>query len=332
MVPLLELRGISKNYASHGVFRGGTDSQDVLRNVSFQINEGESLGLIGESGCGKTTLAKIAAGLEAPTKGQVLYSGEDIREFDFATMQKARKNVQIIFQNSKSIFNPYYTIGNSIKHALENFERLTGNEIKMRVNYMLERVGLDSSFADRYPEKLSGGQRQRANIARALIARPKLIICDEPVASLDFSIRKKTLDMLNDMIRDMSLTCIFISHDISTVRYSCKKVGVMYRGTLVEIFPLESGLTPRPKHPYSQMLMDSVPILHPSQRSVRKHIKTEELNQAKRYENGCVFYSLCGSRRQICSDVIPDLKDMGNGHYVACCSCDKTSALIAKCN
>lgn len=185
---------------------------------------------------------------------------------------------------------------------------------------MLERVGLEASFADRYPEKLSGGQRQRANIARSLIVQPKLIICDEPVASLDFSIRKKTLDMLNDLIREMALTCIFISHDISTVRYTCKKVAVMFRGTLVEMFPLEANLMPQPGHPYCRMLMDSVPISHPNQRNTRRHFKIDLLDQTNNYDSGCVFYSRCQYKRPDCTIAVPDLRDMGNDHYVACCN------------
>jgi len=319
MIPLLKLKNVSKNYASLKSFRHYTDSsQDVLKNINFSIHSGESIGLIGESGCGKTTLAKIAAGLEKPTAGQVLYSGTDIQKFNFTTMQRVRKDVQIIFQSSKSIFNPYHTIGKSLRHALENFEDLSEHEMKNKIAAMLERVGLDASFADRYPEKLSGGQRQRANIARALIVSPKLIICDEPVASLDFSIRKKTLDMLNELIREMSLTCLFISHDISTVRYTCKKIAVMYRGVIVELFSLEEGNSLKPEHPYSRMLLNSVPICHPRQRTERRPIPPSCFGKEEFKGNGCVFYDLCDCKQPRCADTTPELNELGKAHYLAC--------------
>lgn len=320
MNPLLELKEISKNYDLPRSFgRNNAHLHEVLKKINLQMYLGDNIGLIGESGCGKTTLAKIAAGLEKPTHGQVLYNGKDIRQFNFTAMQKSRKDVQIVFQNSKSIFNPYHTIGKSLKHVLENFERLPKEEIKSRIGTMLEKVGLDESFADCYPEKLSGGQRQRANIARALIAEPKLIICDEPVASLDFSIRKKTLDMLNELINTMSLTSVFISHDISTVRYTCKKVAVMYRGSIVEIYPVEPGSTPQ--HPYSRMLMDSVPVSHPRQRIKQPHGKRSNIVNMNEDGNGCDFYNLCSCRNTDCLDARPDLKNMGGGHYLACYSC-----------
>ncbi len=318
MLPLIELKNISKDYGSLERFKGGADSSfPVLKNVSLTIRQGESIGLIGESGCGKTTLAKIAAGLLEPTQGEVLYGGKNIQSFSFAAMQKVRKDVQIIFQSSQSIFNPYHTIGKSLRHALENFEKLSKSEMESRVTSILERVGLDASFAFRYPEKLSGGQRQRANIARALIVQPRLIICDEPVASLDFSIRKKTLDMLNGLVQELSLTCLFISHDISTVYYTCQKVAVMYQGVLVEWFPLIPGKPSEPVHPYSRLLLESVPICHPNRRATREK-KRQDASKTLFDEAGCVFYASCPDGKPCCAKQAPKLEPLEEGHFVAC--------------
>ncbi|QIB68075.1 ABC transporter ATP-binding protein [Aminipila butyrica] len=319
MLPLLELKNISKDYGCSERLTGKEDSDfHVLRNVNFAINPGESIGLIGESGCGKTTLAKIAAGLVNPTQGQVLYSGKNIKSFNFEDMQRVRKDVQIIFQSSQSIFNPYHTIGKSLRQALENFEKLSKNEMEKRITAILDKVGLDSSFALRYPEKLSGGQRQRANIARALIVQPRLIICDEPVASLDFSIRKKTLDMLKGLIQEMSLTCLFISHDISTVYYTCQKVAVMYQGVMLEWFPLTPDRHLGPVHPYSRSLLDCVPVSHPARRIKGREKRLAEPEQKVLFRKGCVFYERCPHSQPGCGKQAPALQPLAEGHFVAC--------------
>jgi peptide/nickel transport system ATP-binding protein len=264
---VLELQNLSKAYENKSLFlRSVTRRVEAVNQVSLRIHKRQCIGIIGESGCGKTTLAKMAVGLETPDAGKVLYRGEDINRLSFREMQRVRRHVQIIFQNSRSAFNPYFTIGKSLRQVLENFEILSRAECGKRIAGMLEQVGLDPSFADRYPEKLSGGERQRANIARGLIVRPELIICDEPVAGLDFSLRKNTLNLLKRLIADFGLACVFISHDISTVCYTCGEVAVMHQGSLVEEIKLTPEGAIHARHPYTKRLLASAPAAHPSLR------------------------------------------------------------------
>ena len=267
METILEIQGVSKSYENKSLFLHSVNQRvEAVKQVELSIQKKQCIGLIGESGCGKTTLAKIAVGIDKPDSGRVLYRGTDIHKLRFQEMQQVRKHVQIIFQNSRSAFNPSYTIGKSLQQVLNNFETLTKSESRKRVVTMLEQVGLDASFAERYPEKLSGGQRQRANIARGLIVKPELIICDEPVASLDFSIRRAMLDLLKNLISQMGLACIFITHDISTVRYTCNEVAVMHQGAIVEQIALSSDRQIHATHPYTRKLLDCVPASSPSER------------------------------------------------------------------
>ncbi|MDO4647811.1 MAG: ABC transporter ATP-binding protein [Eubacteriales bacterium] len=310
MGTLLKTEHLKKYYGSKTIVRAVDD-------VSLEIKEGASLALIGESGSGKTTFGKVAANLEKATDGKIFFQGEEITNLKTSQMRKHRKNMQMIFQSSGGVFDPSYTIGENIQEILKNYEKLSKTEYDERIEEALMQTGLDPSLKNRYVKQLSGGQCQRANIARALILKPKLVICDEPVSSLDYSIRKQILNLLNDIQHKYSVTYLLITHDLSNVPYLCKEVAIMYMGTIVEYMEDTTDMKERAQHPYTKKLFDSIPASDPLKRTVGQK-KLEMVGVGVYADQGCPYQNRCPQCKQICKEARPELKEVAKGHKVAC--------------
>jgi peptide/nickel transport system ATP-binding protein len=263
MKKLINVKKLTKKYVNT------KKNNDFLAvdNVNFFIEKGKSMALIGESGSGKTTIARIIDGLEVPTKGIIYYNGIQISGLSLKQMKKYRKKIQFIFQNSIGIFDPKYTIGYSLKEILKNYG-IKNSEAVSKVFNMMEKVGLEKVIFYRYPREISGGQRQRANIARALILRPEFVICDEPVSNLDFSNKKQILNLLNDMREEYNLTYLFITHDISIINKICDEVLIMKKGKIIEKTKIYKHYDKDLKHAYSKKLYNSIPNSNPQKRKL----------------------------------------------------------------
>jgi oligopeptide transport system ATP-binding protein len=287
--------------------------------VSFDIRRGETLGLVGESGCGKTTMGKVILRLQEATDGQVLFEGKNIFDLNREEMRKLRREMQIIFQDPYASLNPRMTVGEIIGEPLEIHGVARGAEKTKRVNQLLEVVGLASFHARRYPHEFSGGQRQRIGIARALALNPKLIVCDEPVSALDVSIQSQVLNLLEDLQKEFNLTYLFIAHGLSVVKHVSDRVGVMYLGKMMEISPANE-LYSNPLHPYTEALMSAIPIPDPTlkrERIVLEGDVPSPVNPPK----GCRFHTRCRYVSQVgekCKTEEPPLVNVGGDHWVAC--------------
>jgi oligopeptide transport system ATP-binding protein len=314
-VPLITLKNLTKYFRVKEMW-GRTKYIHAVDNVSFSIEEGETFGLVGESGCGKTTLGRTTLRLYEPTAGAILFRGEDITHGD---MLPYRRKMQIIFQDPSSSLNPRMTVGEIVGEPLD-IHRLasTREERKNRIAYLLSRVGLNSEHANRYPHEFSGGQQQRIGIARALAVEPDFIVCDEPVSALDVSIQSQIVNMLEDMQRELKLAYLFIAHDISVVRHISKRIGVMYLGNMVEL--AESyELYKNPLHPYSKTLLSAAPIPDPELTRARKRdILAGEIPSPMDRPPGCRFNTLCPAAKRQCAEAAPELREAGPGHRVAC--------------
>jgi len=319
---LLEVRDIRKHFPiKTGVLRRTTGHVYAVDGVSFSMEKGETLGLVGESGCGKSTTARVVLRLLEATGGTVVFDGVDVMTASRAEMQRLRRDMQIVFQDPYSSLNPRMRVKDIIAEPLRIHQIGTDEERRERVLALLETVGLSAEHGQRYPHEFSGGQRQRIGVARALALNPRLIICDEPVSALDVSIRAQMINLLEDLQEELGLTYLFIAHDLSVVKHISDRVAVMYLGKIVEIAGRDV-LYDLPQHPYTEALLSAVPIPDPETERTRRRIILEgDVPSPANPPRGCVFHPRCPRARERCTTEMPPLEstgDAGDDHLVAC--------------
>ena len=312
---LLEVRNLKKH------FRVSTSNQAVqtvhaLNGISFLLREGETLGLVGESGCGKSTAARTILRLVEPTSGEIFYRNQDLLSLGQNKLRSLRKEMQIIFQDPFASLNPRKKIGKILGEPFDIHGFTNPEEKKERVSWLLDRVGLSSDQIEKYPHELSGGQLQRVGIARAIALNPSLIIADEPVSALDVSIRAQIINLLLDLKKSMRISYLLISHDMAIVRHFCDRVAVMYLGKIIEIAD-SASLFNNPRHPYTEALLAAIPSIDPESKKQGVKIKGD-LPSAMDMPKGCAFHTRCPIREKKCEQSVPQLKETHLGHHVAC--------------
>ena len=312
---LLEVRNLKKH------FRVSTSNQAVqtvhaLNGISFLLREGETLGLVGESGCGKSTAARTILRLVEPTSGEIFYRNQDLLALGQNKLRSLRKEMQIIFQDPFASLNPTKKIGKILGEPFDIHGFTNPEEKKERVSWLLDRVGLSSDQIEKYPHELSGGQLQRIGIARAIALNPSLIIADEPVSALDVSIRAQIINLLLDLKKSMRISYLLISHDMAIVRHFCDRVAVMYLGKIIEIAD-SASLFNNPRHPYTEALLAAIPSIDPESKKQGVKIKGD-LPSAMDMPKGCAFHTRCPIREKKCEQSVPQLKETHLGHHVAC--------------
>ena len=315
--PVLAVSGLRKHFpVLRGVLRRAVAQVKAVDGVSFSIQPGETLCLVGESGCGKSTVGKLILRFVEPTEGSIVLGGTDITRLDQQAMRAYRRHVQMVFQDPYASLNPRLTAGTIVAEPLENFESIAAAEREERVAAVLERVGLRADAMHRYPFEFSGGQRQRLGIARALVVNPNLIIADEPVSALDVSVQAQVLNLLMDLQDEFKLTYLFISHDLGVVEHIGHRIAVMYLGEIVEIAPKEA-LFANPLHPYSQALIEAAPIADPRARRTRLVIEGD-VPSPMNPPPGCRFHTRCPFAFSRCRSEAPALREVTPGRVVAC--------------
>ena len=314
---LLSVRDLKKHFPIKKGFWSRTVGQvKAVDGVSFDILPGEVLGLVGESGCGKTTTGRCILRLIEPTAGAVEFEGENVVELDRGDMRRLRRKMQIIFQDPYSSLNPRITVGGMLAEVLRIHKIAEGQAAQARIRYLLEVVGLFPEHANRYPHEFSGGQRQRIGIARALSVDPKFIVCDEPVSALDVSVQAQVINLLQDLQKEFDLTFLFIAHDLAVVEHISDRVAVMYLGKLMEMAD-SVELYENPLHPYTRALLAAIPVPVPKARRERIELEGDVPSPANP-PSGCPFHPRCPIATAECAEVIPEFRDVGGGHYVAC--------------
>lgn len=314
---ILEVNQLKKHFPIEGgILKRQVGSIKAVDGVSFRVNKGETLGLVGESGCGKSTTGRMLMRLIEPTEGQIIFEGREITTLSNTDMRNLRKDIQMVFQDPYASLNPRHTVERIIEEPLIVHRLGNREERKARVRELLEIVGLSSYHAKRYPHQFSGGQRQRIGIAKALAVDPKLIIADEPVSALDVSIQAQVLNLLEDLQKKLDLTFLFIAHDLGVVRQICNRVGVMYLGRIVELADTEV-LYEAPKHPYTKALLSAVPVPDPDSLQERI-ILSGDVPSPANPPKGCPFHTRCSEVMEVCKTVVPEFRAVAQDHYTAC--------------
>lgn len=315
---LLEAKNVKKYYPVSGGL--GSKNKKVLKavdGVDLTVHEGEIVGLVGESGCGKSTFGRTILRLHSVTDGTICFDGKNIEKLSMKALRPIRRDMQMIFQDPYASLSPRMTIYDSVKAPLDVLEKnLSDAEKEAKIVDILSTVGVTEQHMNKYPHELSGGQRQRVVIARAMITNPKFVVCDEPVSALDVSVRAQVLNLMKKLQRDTGVAYLFISHDLSVVKYICETVAVMYLGRIVEIAS-KQDLFAKPLHPYTQALMSAIPIpdIHVKQERIILH---GDIPSPVNPPRGCPFHTRCPYASENCMESVPTLKDVGNGHKVAC--------------
>lgn len=306
---ILKIENLTKEYGSRSK---GTGFKAVAE-ANLELRKGKALGLVGESGSGKSTIAHCLMGITKPNEGRILYEGNDISQYDNKELKLLKRQIQMIFQDPYSSFDPKKNFDFSLKERMLAFNIANKKTANIKVNEILEKVGLDISLKQRYPKQLSGGQCQRMNIARALLLMPEILVCDELVSALDISIQAQILNLLKAIQNEYGLTYLFISHDLSVIKYMSDDVAVIYKGRIVEKGSSSRVLT-SPKHPYTQLLLKSMPPKSPYERSIKDNIEYSISEESK----GCAFYNRCSKRIGLCKNKQPICKQISEGHFVEC--------------
>jgi peptide/nickel transport system ATP-binding protein/oligopeptide transport system ATP-binding protein len=315
--PLLEVKNLKKYFSiKGGIFSKAIGCVYAVDGVNFFLNEGESFGLVGESGCGKSTTARAILRLIEPTEGEILFEGKDVCKLDRKEMRSIRRDMQIVFQDPYASLDPRRTVEQIIGEPLNVFQMGTKKERKERIAYLLQKVGLSPDHARRYPHEFSGGQRQRIGIARALALNPKLIIGDEPVSALDVSIQAQVINLLEDIQKEFKLSYIIIAHDLAVVEHICDRIAVMYLGRIVELAS-DKELYTAPVHPYTMALLSAIPVPDPN--ITKKRIILEgDVPSPMHPPPGCHFHTRCPRKKEECETAIPPLTEIKEDHFVAC--------------
>ena len=315
--PLIEVRSLKMYFPVGASLFAKRKLLKAVDDVSFDLYAGETFGLVGESGCGKTTVGRTLVRLYKPTAGQILYQGSDIAQLDEGAVMPYRRKMQMIFQDPYASLNPRMTVSSIIAEPMK-LQGVPQDEITARVAELVEQVGLKKDHLNRYPHEFSGGQRQRIGIARALSMRPEFIVCDEPISALDVSIQAQVINMLEELQDSLGITYLFVSHDLSMVRHISHRVGVMYLGHMVELASAEE-LYSNMQHPYTQALMSAVPIADPDLAEQSNRIVLQgDVPQPIAPPPGCPFASRCRYCRKVCTEVNPEMREIAEGHFVAC--------------